>query len=179
VRTHGTLVKWNDERGFGFIAVASGSDEVFVHVSSFPRDGRRPQVGETVSFEIQPGSDGKRKAIRVQRPGAAKPESGRIRKGKSMLARLLEAAVVIAFVAAVGSLAYRRWSMGEETTTASLPPTPLAQPLATGAAFECDGRTHCSQMRSCEEATYFLKHCPGTQMDGNNDGEPCEQQWCN
>ena len=44
--------------------------------------------------------------------------------------------------------------------------------------FQCDGRTHCSQMTSCEEATFFLKNCPGTKMDGNNDGVPCEQQWC-
>lgn len=44
--------------------------------------------------------------------------------------------------------------------------------------FQCDGRTHCSQMTSCEEATFFLKNCSGTKMDGNNDGVPCEQQWC-
>jgi len=42
----------------------------------------------------------------------------------------------------------------------------------------CDGRTHCSQMTSCEEAIYFLRNCPGTQMDGDNDGVPCESQWC-
>jgi hypothetical protein len=28
------------------------------------------------------------------------------------------------------------------------------------------------------EAKYFLKNCPDTKMDGNNDGTPCEQQWC-
>ncbi len=44
--------------------------------------------------------------------------------------------------------------------------------------FTCDGRTHCSQMTSCAEATYFLKNCPGVKMDGDNDGVPCEQQWC-
>ena len=44
--------------------------------------------------------------------------------------------------------------------------------------FKCDGRTYCSQMTSCEEATFFLKNCPGTKMDGNNDGIPCEKQWC-
>lgn len=56
-----------------------------------------------------------------------------------------------------------------------------AESVATGpdVQFKCDGRTHCSQMRSCAEATFFLQHCPNTQMDGNNDGEPCEQQWCN
>jgi hypothetical protein len=48
----------------------------------------------------------------------------------------------------------------------------------SAAVFTCDGRTHCSQMTSCAEAEYFLKHCPGVEMDGNNDGEPCESQWC-
>jgi hypothetical protein len=33
-------------------------------------------------------------------------------------------------------------------------------------------------MSSCEEATFFLKNCPGVKMDGNHDGVPCEQQWC-
>ncbi|WP_336407541.1 excalibur calcium-binding domain-containing protein [Tahibacter soli] len=46
------------------------------------------------------------------------------------------------------------------------------------ASFECDGRTHCSQMRSCAEAKYFLAHCPNTEMDGDADGVPCEHQWC-
>jgi len=45
-------------------------------------------------------------------------------------------------------------------------------------SYRCDGRTHCSQMTSCAEATYFLQNCPGVKMDGNNDGVPCEQQWC-
>jgi len=44
--------------------------------------------------------------------------------------------------------------------------------------FSCDGRTHCSQMTSCAEATYFLKNCPGVEMDGEGDGIPCEKQWC-
>ena len=44
--------------------------------------------------------------------------------------------------------------------------------------FRCDGRTHCSQMTSCEEATFFLRNCPGVKMDGDHDGVPCEQQWC-
>ncbi len=45
-------------------------------------------------------------------------------------------------------------------------------------SFKCDSRTYCSEMNSCEEATFFLKNCPNIKMDGNNDGIPCEQQWC-
>ncbi|MFZ3052920.1 MAG: excalibur calcium-binding domain-containing protein [Sulfuricurvum sp.] len=45
--------------------------------------------------------------------------------------------------------------------------------------FQCDARMHCSQMKSCEEATFFLNNCPNIKMDGNGDGIPCEKQWCN
>lgn len=44
--------------------------------------------------------------------------------------------------------------------------------------FQCDGRTRCTQMTSCEEATFFINHCPNTEMDGDSDGVPCESQWC-
>ena len=44
--------------------------------------------------------------------------------------------------------------------------------------FRCDGRQHCSQMSSCEEAKFFIQNCPNTKMDGDNDGVPCESQWC-
>jgi endonuclease YncB( thermonuclease family) len=62
-------------------------------------------------------------------------------------------------------------------------PAPPAAPRAGAAAapagpYRCDGRIHCSQMSSCAEATWFLQHCPGTKMDGDGDGVPCELQWC-
>ncbi|QSX33531.1 excalibur calcium-binding domain-containing protein [Shewanella avicenniae] len=40
--------------------------------------------------------------------------------------------------------------------------------------FRCDGRKYCSEMRSREEAEFFLKNCPDTRMDSDNDGIPCE-----
>ena len=49
---------------------------------------------------------------------------------------------------------------------------------SSGGNFRCDGRTRCSQMKSCEEATFFIRNCPGTKMDGDRDGVPCERQWC-
>jgi len=58
------------------------------------------------------------------------------------------------------------------------PPARSPDPVTpSGSGFACDGRTHCSQMHSCAEAQYFLAHCPGVKMDGNHDGEPCEQQF--
>jgi cold shock CspA family protein len=61
---------------------------------------------------------------------------------------------------------------------------PVAAPAAATTAtsssgYRCDGREHCSQMSSCAEATWFIRHCPNTKMDGDNDGIPCEQGICN
>jgi len=44
--------------------------------------------------------------------------------------------------------------------------------------FRCEGKTRCSEMRSCEEAKFYLQNCPDTKMDGDGDGVPCESQWC-
>lgn len=64
----------------------------------------------------------------------------------------------------------------------SAPAAPSAKSVsattAVTAGFSCDGRKSCSQMRSCDEAKYFLAHCPGVQMDGDHNGIPCEKQWC-
>jgi len=44
--------------------------------------------------------------------------------------------------------------------------------------YGCQGKTVCSEMTSCSEATFYLNNCPNTTIDGNNDGVPCESQWC-
>ena len=51
-------------------------------------------------------------------------------------------------------------------------------PQTSALSYQCDGREYCSQMTSCEEATWFLQNCPNTKMDGEGDGVPCERQWC-
>ncbi|MDZ7868079.1 MAG: excalibur calcium-binding domain-containing protein [Rheinheimera sp.] len=51
----------------------------------------------------------------------------------------------------------------------------MAEDPESQSSFQCDGRQHCSQMRSREEAEFFIAHCPNTKMDGDHDGEPCER----
>lgn len=47
-------------------------------------------------------------------------------------------------------------------------------PASAPATFQCDHRQYCTEMTSLAEARYFVVHCPNTQMDGDHDGEPCE-----
>lgn len=91
--------------------------------------------------------------------------------------RLLLVAL-LAFVAWKGYEAYQAKKLATNTAEPSASFTLTSKPQAPAASFSCDGRKYCSQMTSCQEATYFLKNCPGVKMDGNNDGVPCEQQWC-
>lgn len=91
--------------------------------------------------------------------------------------------LIIAILGAIGYNSYKAYSIKAATHTPSREPgnSHVGSKLAkdAGPAFRCDGRTHCSHMTSCAEATYFLQHCPNTKMDGNGDGVPCERQWCN
>lgn len=69
MRIHGNLKKWKDDRGFGFIAIPQQSNEIFVHISEFPKDGIRPTIGEPLSFEMKNDKNGKKRAIRIEREG--------------------------------------------------------------------------------------------------------------
>jgi cold shock CspA family protein len=180
MRVHGTLTKWNDERGFGFITPAQGVDAVFVHISAFPRGVGRPQLGEVVSYEAEAGHDGKVRAVRVMRPGQ-KPMSHRAHQrrrtnSRSYLGRNIAALFAIA---AIGVFAYGKYQISlPQATNAVAADDASAVESDASTSFQCDGRTRCSQMTSCSEAKFFLDHCPNTQMDGDHDGVPCEQQWC-
>lgn len=71
-----------------------------------------------------------------------------------------------------------RRAAAASSAAAETPRTASSAPAAVSSSFRCDGRKYCSQMSSCTEAKYFLANCPGVKMDGDNDGIPCEEQWC-
>ena len=200
-RFNGTLKKWNEERGFGFLVAEVGGQELFVHVSAFPRGGRPPVVGEALSFEVELDRDGRKRAVRVRRAAdalkagplhsraepvrtRAEHRSSRRRTDSSPSAPFGSGLIVVAMLVGLGwyGLGYYK----ERVAASSPAPTPksVLSPDAgsslpkAASRYTCDGRQHCSQMSSCEEAKFFIRNCPDTKMDGDGDGVPCEQQWC-
>lgn len=176
MRSQGTLTKWDNDQGFGFITPIQGSGYLFVHISAFPDDGIPPRLNERISYEVETDKDGKSKVVRVMRPTqpstsqytqAYKPSQGI----NGPIGTVLSVLVVLAFAGFVFSKVY------EPTTPSASETTFVAPPPSS--SFSCDGRTHCSQMTSCDEARYFVKNCPNTTMDSDDDGMPCEKQWCN
>jgi cold shock CspA family protein len=186
MRIEGTFAKWNDERGFGFISPTKGGvAEVFVHASAFPRDGQRPSIGEFLTFEIETDKDGKKRATNLLFPNRAirltprRSEPSGWREKPSFLGRIVSFALVVA-LAFYGYGKYSHRFAAQENISAPQEAVSVHSNESTvSSAFQCDGRTYCSQMTSCAEATFFLKNCPDVKMDGNHDGVPCEQQWCN
>lgn len=218
MRRTGFLRTWHDDRGFGFITPSDGGPELFVHISEFPRDGSRPTIGETLSFEVGAGKDGKQQAIHIQRRTRETAHTRSSRETKRAIAMGMLGVVLLA----AGVFAFFKYQQASEITgphTAPVEAGTTPEPRATtpaaaskrrerrasapiaatevpepedsvptvvkttpeprvSSAYRCDGRTRCSQMKSCAEAKFFLRNCPNTQMDGDGDGIPCEQQYC-
>ncbi|NMF90984.1 cold shock and DUF1294 domain-containing protein [Aromatoleum petrolei] len=66
MRIDGTVKTWNDDRGFGFIEPLHGGQEIFVHIKAFVSRSGRPEVGQSVTFEVEMTPDGKKRAKRVE-----------------------------------------------------------------------------------------------------------------
>lgn len=185
MKMHGKLVKWKDNRGFGFILCEQNQQEVFVHISAFPSGSPRPKVGELLGFEIETTADGKTRAINISRAGNTKNKAHastvQLSKTPGKATKSISAVIALLVIGLiVMSVAQKFTSAPAAVTSQSTAPNNTSQTLSEVKAnqFTCDGRTHCSEITSCDEATYFLEHCPNTEMDGDNDGIPCEAQHC-
>jgi CspA family cold shock protein len=64
----GRVLRFDDVRGFGFIAPDSGSEDVFVHANDLSEDKSVFKPGTTVEFQIEEGDRGL-KAVDVRRTG--------------------------------------------------------------------------------------------------------------
>jgi uncharacterized membrane protein YsdA (DUF1294 family)/cold shock CspA family protein len=68
MRLNGKLKIWHDDRGFGFIEPSLGGQDVFVHIKAFPLGTGRPSVGQSLSFEVEMGDNGKKRARAIEFP---------------------------------------------------------------------------------------------------------------
>lgn len=59
MRLKGKLLKWNDDKAFGFIAPNGGGDHVFIHKSALSNRHRTPRVNDVITFSISKDKHGR------------------------------------------------------------------------------------------------------------------------
>jgi hypothetical protein len=131
-----------------------------------------------ISFEVEAGPDGRQRAVRVMRPGQSTAKrASATRERRTSAARGLAGSLSLLAIVGLGLYAWSAYQARVRTADAddSAASVERAAPAST---YRCDGRTMCSEMRSCGEAEFFIRNCPGTKMDGDGDGVPCESLWC-
>lgn len=77
MRFDGTIKSWDDERGFGFIEPDQGGQDIFVHIKAFKGLHERPQASQRVSFQIELGPQGKKRALNAELIRPARPVRNR------------------------------------------------------------------------------------------------------
>ncbi|BAY23006.1 cold-shock DNA-binding domain protein [Calothrix sp. NIES-2100] len=89
VFSKGQIIRWIDNRGFGFIQPSDGSQEVFIHISGFKDVNRRPQVGNLIHYQLTVDKNGKVSACNASIQGVTSTpipkssSSSALRKSKS------------------------------------------------------------------------------------------------
>ena len=181
MRRQGKIVEWNDARGFGFVLLNGSDERAFAHIGDFADRRSRPAVGDVVTYDVVT-ERGRPRATSVAYAGAAalarkqsRPARAR-RDNHAPGGGWLGAALFVAIVAVVVWRYNHQHQQRLEDArgyAASGSVQVHASARASG-VYRCTGKQHCSQMGSCAEARFYLQHCPDTRMDGDGDGEPCE-----
>ncbi|MDT3282737.1 excalibur calcium-binding domain-containing protein [Shewanella scandinavica] len=211
----GVLVRWNDEKGFGFIQPEkNAAQDVFIHISVLKKMARKPIVGDSILFQTEVQNDGKRKAVIASIEGVAviaasatprshshiqsrnenfnfnnKSKAHSHSPRKSSFNTIIPLLIIVAIII-FGFKQYQEFNeapaidevpvlTNEDIERMPMYETKSRTQATATPSFQCEaGKTHCSHMSSCAEATFYIQHCPNTQMDGDGDGIPCERQWC-
>ncbi|MGG6239495.1 DUF1294 domain-containing protein [Nodosilinea sp. AN01ver1] len=115
----GKLVKWKDDRGFGFIQPNDGGKEVFLHISELKDSVRRPRLNDTIYYYCVINSDGKTRAVNAfiqgvrkrSQPPLEKPKSSG-RRGSKRSTILLLAKLLLLLCLPLAGAAHFSWITG-------------------------------------------------------------------
>nr|WP_309596250.1 MULTISPECIES: cold shock domain-containing protein [Moraxella] len=206
----GKIVRWHDDKGFGFVKSDDLDKDVFVHISAFPPNSLRPKVGDDVVFQVGNTPKGLQVTRARYQNQLNDNVSTNAQKGNLYLELerddnvsqrkdsnvsftkktykqsklpnnkpkgLFSSLFGLLAIACLIYYGYQNLSNRSEYTNSQVSKQTLPsieQKSVSNTNFKCDGRQHCSQMNCREEAEWFSQNCPDTKMDGDKDGDVCE-----
>lgn len=192
----GKLKDWDPSKGSGFIQQDKAGPDIRISSSGFRRKPEKLQDGDSIFFQIEIDPQGKPKAASAYKAGQHFAPAPAVKKpalSSLPFQRVLSGLVSLSILAWLG---YQSWYLfnaeapalevtqfvetDNQQSDTTLLENPVWPPIQAqqGGQFQCQGKQHCSEMSSCEEAEFYLDQCPNVLIDGDNDGIPCERQLC-
>jgi cold shock CspA family protein len=191
----GKLVRWIDEKGFGFIKPENGKNDIFIHISALKNMSRNPVIGDLILYEINVDSTGKQRAVNAliegvsqnvniapiektikSAPPRKKNESSRKNYNAKTQTKSLRSLYLV-IILGLGIFIYEKFLTNKNVIDPKKISETVAKSVDYNQQFKCEGKVYCTQMSTYDEAFFYLNNCPGTKMDGDGDGIPCEQQF--
>lgn len=137
-------------------------------------------VDDVILYQTQTGSDGKVRAInaRIESLKTLQPKQKQERSTLAKKGQWPSKAIAASVLIMLGIFAFSKFFFHDvrNSSITSIPDNSTDEQNTK--IFSCEGKVYCSEMVSCEEAMFYIRNCPGTKMDGDADGIPCESQWC-
>ncbi len=188
----GKLVRWFDDKGFGFIKQDNGKGDIFIHISALRGMSRKPIIGDVIHYQTSVDDNGKVRAVDARIEGVSQiltlapleqkiaqdRRSVKDRPHKTPSKNIVNpqgsryGLFAILVVIGIAVFIYKKVPTNKFDTApveaAAVEPTEH---------FQCQGKVWCTEMTSYAEAVFYLRNCPGTKMDGDGDGIPCERQF--
>jgi uncharacterized membrane protein YsdA (DUF1294 family)/cold shock CspA family protein len=96
MRTKGKIVSWNEGKGYGFILPLDGGKQVFLHITALSNRGRRPEIGQVVTYSISSDKQGRPCAPNVTLAG------DRIQEDKNKGTGIVSILLAMIFIGIVG-----------------------------------------------------------------------------
>jgi len=206
----GKLIRWVDDKGFGFIKQENNQNDIFIHISALKGMSRKPIIGDIIHYEVGTDSNAKIRAVNAKIEGVSqtltltplkhknthkKTSTVNFKVKEAELPRHFNSAnkrvyrnskksqkssnfLPIIVAIGIGVFLYNKFSIDKNVATQVQPiqvkPQVQVHPIER---FHCEGKVWCSEMSSYAEAVFYIQNCPGTKMDGDGDGQPCEMQF--
>ncbi len=204
----GKLIRWVDDKGFGFIKQENNQNDLFIHISALKGMSRKPVIGDIIHYEAGTDSNAKARAVnakiegvsqtltltplnhkktnektlivnsktkQVELPRSLNPKNKRVHR-KSTKSQKSSHLLPILVAIGITVFLYNKFSI-ENNAIAPVKPQSQVQAIKHIERFQCEGKVWCTEMTSYAEAVFYIQNCPGTKMDGDGDGDPCENRF--